>query len=97
MFGEHNKLTLIYKEKIMRKVILLMLIVLVLCGPTVGSAYAAQIEAKEFSSSEAQELSVAEANSITTMESIIGGEEDALLIAFAVIGILVLIAAAAAS
>jgi hypothetical protein len=80
----------------MRRSILLLLVVSLFCSPLISSACAGQIQAKELSQTEAADMTALETDSATLIEAIEGGTEDPLVIAFAAIGILVLIAAAAA-
>jgi hypothetical protein len=75
-----------------RTVLVAMLISFLL--PSIGSlAYAGEIQVKELSQSEIQDIAAQEIDSAMDMESIKGGEADPLLIVFAVIGVLVLIGA----
>lgn len=80
----------------MRKSIVLMIVVLVFCSPMINSACAGQIQAKELSQTEADDMTNLQTDSAALLKSIEAGGEDGWLIVFAVIGVLVCVAAAAA-
>ena len=81
----------------MRKSIVFLLVVSVFCSPLITAAYAGQIRSQQFSQTETDTITAMQADSASLMQSIQGGGDDALVIAFAAVGILVLICAAAAS
>ena len=73
-----------------------MIVVLVFCSPLIGSAYAGQIQAKEFSQTETNDISIMETDSVMLIESIEGGGEGGWITVFAAIGVLVCLAVTAA-
>ena len=80
----------------MRKSIVFLLVVSVFCCPLMSAVYAGQVQPQQLSDTETETIATMEVNSASLMESVIGGEDDALVVAFAAVGIIVLIAAAAA-
>lgn len=82
----------------MRKSIVLMIVVLVFCSPLVSSACAGQIQAKELSPTETDDMTTLEMDSATLIGAIEAGEADGngWIIVFAAIGVLAALAASAA-
>jgi hypothetical protein len=75
----------------MRRSIVLIIVVLVFCSPLVSSAYAGQIQAKELSQTETDNMTTLEIDSATLIGLIEGGETDAgtsLLAGFGLVVIL---------